>query len=200
MASPPLAHQVRRVDLQWWAMHTGHIRFSRHDSGSIGMRTSLTHAHAHTVIDRTGITHSMQVSLVARPPLVSRSHWQPAHGKQPILLKKGALVAAQAPTSCRLQWHKKKTKKKTAQNKHRNSAKHSDGHIIQAEQLPGSSWSLWLHHMCNTEPSWLYPVVCMGHALCLRVTEILNLSPKEFNLDVGVLKAQALRGSKRQTR
>ena len=64
---------------------------SRHASGSIDMRASLTQ-HMHTQsLDRTGITHSMQASLVARLPLVSRSHWQPTHGKQPILLKKGTL-------------------------------------------------------------------------------------------------------------
>ena len=33
----------------------------------------------------------MQASLVARLPLVGRSHWRPTHGNQPILLKKGTL-------------------------------------------------------------------------------------------------------------
>ena len=45
-------------------------------------------------------------------------------------------------------------------------------------------------------PSWLCALVCVGHLLCLRVTEVLNLRPKDFNHEVGVVKVQAL---KRQT-
>lgn len=66
----------------------------------------------------------------------------------------------------------------------------------QADQLPGSAWSLWLHHICGTGPSWLYPIACLGHLLCLRVTEILNLRPKDFDLEAGIVKVQALKRQK----
>ena len=35
-----------------------------------------------------------------------------------------------------------------------------------------------------------------GHLLCLRVTKVLNLRPKDFNLEVGVVKVQALKRQK----
>ena len=53
-----------------------------------------------------------------------------------------------------------------------------------------------VHHICSTGPSWLYPVVCLGHLLCLRATAIRNLRPKDSNLEVGVLNVQSLKRQK----
>ena len=131
----------------------------------------------------------MQASLVARLPLVSRSHWQPTHGKQPILLKKGTLGRGPRTHSMPVKPKKKAARKQTQRQTQRRK-------LGQADQLPGSAWSLWLHHICGTGPSWLYPLVCLGHLLCLRVTEVLNLRPKDFNLEVGVVKVQALKRQK----
>jgi integrase len=36
----------------------------------------------------------------------------------------------------------------------------------------------------------------LGHLLCLRVTEILNLRPEDFNLEVGTVRVQALKRQK----
>ena len=63
----------------------------------------------------------------------------------------------------------------------------------QADKLPGAAWALWTHHVQAAGPSWLYPVVCLGHLLCLRVTEILSLSGKDFDLEKGVVKVRALK-------
>ena len=63
----------------------------------------------------------------------------------------------------------------------------------QADKLPGAAWGLWTHHVQAAGPSWLYPVVCLGHLLCLRVTEVLSLSGKDFDLVKGVVKVRALK-------
>ena len=63
----------------------------------------------------------------------------------------------------------------------------------QADKLPGAAWALWTNHVQATGPSWLYPVVCLGHLLCLRVTEVLSLSGKDFDLAGGVVRVRALK-------
>ena len=63
----------------------------------------------------------------------------------------------------------------------------------QADKLPGAAWALWTNHVQATGPSWLYPVVCLGHLLCLRVTEVLSLSGKDFDLAGGVVRVHALK-------
>jgi integrase len=65
--------------------------------------------------------------------------------------------------------------------------------VGQADKLPGAAWTLWTHHVQATGPSWLYPVVCFGHLLCLRVTEVLRLCCKDFDLEKGVVRVQALK-------
>ena len=131
----------------------------------------------------------MQASLVARLPLVSRSHRQPTHGKQPFLLKKGTLGSGPSTHSMPENANKKAARTQRQRQTQRRK-------LGQADQLPGSAWSLWLHHICGTGPSWLYPLLWLEHVLCLRVTEVLNLRPKYFNLEVGVAKAQALKRQK----
>ena len=64
----------------------------------------------------------------------------------------------------------------------------------QADPLPGVAWSLWTHHIQATGPSWLYPVVCLGHLLCLRVTHVLRLRGKDFDLEHGVVRLQLFTG------
>lgn len=63
----------------------------------------------------------------------------------------------------------------------------------QADKLPGAAWTLWTHHIQATGPSWLYPVVCLAHLLCLRVTEVLNLRVQDFNLERKVVKVRSLK-------
>ena len=63
----------------------------------------------------------------------------------------------------------------------------------QADKLPGSAWTLWTHHVQAAGPSWLYPVICLGHLLCLRVTEILSLRAKDVDLEKGVARVRALK-------
>lgn len=63
----------------------------------------------------------------------------------------------------------------------------------QADKLPGAAWTLWTHHIQATGPSWLYPVVCLAHLLCLRVTEVLNLRVQGFDLKRKVVKVRALK-------
>ena len=63
----------------------------------------------------------------------------------------------------------------------------------QADRLPGAAWNLWTNHVQATGPSWLYPVVCLGHLLCLRVTEVLSLQGKDFNFEKKVVKVRALK-------
>lgn len=63
----------------------------------------------------------------------------------------------------------------------------------QADKLPGAAWALWTHQVQSTGPSWLYPVVCLGHLLCLRVTEVLSLSGKDFDLEKGIVRVRALK-------
>ena len=63
----------------------------------------------------------------------------------------------------------------------------------QADKLPGAAWALWTNHVQATGPSWLYPVVCLGHLLCLRVTEVLSLASKDFDLVKGVVRVGALK-------
>ena len=60
----------------------------------------------------------------------------------------------------------------------------------QADKLPGAAWALF-NHVQATGPSWVYPVVCLGHLLCIRVTEVLSLSGKDFDLAGGVVQVRA---------
>ena len=60
----------------------------------------------------------------------------------------------------------------------------------QADKLPGVAWSLWTHHIQAMGPSWLYPVACLGHLLCLRVTHVLSLRGKDFDLEHGAVRLQ----------
>ena len=45
---------------------------------------------------------------------------------------------------------------------------------------------------CGTRPSWLYPPVCWG----MGCVSGFNLLPHDFNLEVGVVKVQALKRQK----
>ena len=63
----------------------------------------------------------------------------------------------------------------------------------QADKLPRHAWTLWTHHVQAAGPSWLYPVICLGHLLCLRVTEILSLHGKDFDLEKGFVRVRALK-------
>ena len=63
----------------------------------------------------------------------------------------------------------------------------------QADKLPGAAWALWTNHAQATGPSWLYPAVCLGHLLCLRVTEVLSLSGRDVDLAGGVVRVRALK-------
>ena len=63
----------------------------------------------------------------------------------------------------------------------------------QADKLPGAAWTLWTHHILATGPTWLYPVVCLGHLLCLRVTEVLQLRVQDFDFEKKVVKVRALK-------
>lgn len=63
----------------------------------------------------------------------------------------------------------------------------------QADKLPGAAWQLWTHHVQATGPSWLFPVVCLGHLLCLRVTEILSLRGEDVDFEKGVVRVRPLK-------
>jgi len=63
----------------------------------------------------------------------------------------------------------------------------------QADKLPGAAWSLWTNRILATGPTWLYPVVCLGHLLCLRVTEVLSLQVQDINFEKRTVKVRALK-------
>jgi integrase len=63
----------------------------------------------------------------------------------------------------------------------------------QADKLPGAAWTLWTHHVQTTGPSWLYPVICLGHLLCLRVTEVPSLRGKDLDFENGVVRVRPMK-------
>jgi hypothetical protein len=132
----------------------------------------------------------MQASLVARLPLVSRSHWQPTHGKQPILLKKGTLGSGPSthimPGKTKKEGRSKtETTPNTATDTRPSRSVARVGLVIVVAP-----------HLRHRAIMALPACMCWGHLLCLRVTEVLNLRPKDFNLEVGVVKVQALKRQK----
>lgn len=47
--------------------------------------------------------------------------------------------------------------------------------------LPGPLWDLWLKHVLDKGPTWLYVCLLLTHVLCCRVTEVLRLRKRDIN-------------------
>ena len=57
----------------------------------------------------------------------------------------------------------------------------------------GDLWGVWLAHVPKDGPSWLYPVLFFTHALCLRISEALRLTGKDFNWATGMVLVAAMK-------
>lgn len=63
----------------------------------------------------------------------------------------------------------------------------------QASGMNGDLWQLWLAHVLNQGPTWLYVCLLLTHCLCGRVTEILRLQKKDFDFANGTCYIKALK-------
>ena len=57
----------------------------------------------------------------------------------------------------------------------------------KANPLAGPLWELWVRHVLNTGPTWVYVALLLTHILCCRITEILKLRLGDFNFKRGTV-------------
>lgn len=57
----------------------------------------------------------------------------------------------------------------------------------KACSLPGPLWEMWLQHVLDKGPTWLYVCLMLTHVLCCRVTEVLKLKKKDINFKRGTI-------------
>lgn len=63
----------------------------------------------------------------------------------------------------------------------------------KASSLPGDLWFRWLGHVLKVGPTWLYVALLLSHLLCLRITEVLRLQGKDFDLRNGACQVKPLK-------
>ena len=66
-------------------------------------------------------------------------------------------------------------------------------HLGKASSLPGDLWTRWLAHVLKEGPTWLYVALLLSHLLCLRITEVLRLQGKDFDIKNSTCKIKALK-------
>ena len=67
----------------------------------------------------------------------------------------------------------------------------------KASSLPGPLWSLWLDHVWKLGPTWAWTALMLSHALCLRISEVLQLRAEDFRWKAKTVSICALKGHPR---
>ena len=88
----------------------------------------------------------------------------------------------------------KKVPRKVAKTvkKGKSSKAKEESKLGQACSMSGPLWNAWRGHVLK-HSTWLYVVITLTHALCLRVTEALSLRRCHFNFSKKFVTIPALK-------